>query len=79
MTPDPNTDSDDEEQKLLAQAMMKIAPMLQDRLCILIVAFEQSDGTKICSLSNLTKQSQTEMLEILLEGQTEIPKGATLN
>ena len=72
-------DDDTSERALMERAILELKPLIEDRACMLIVGFDAPGGIKICSVSNVAPENQIDMMEILTEAYTPVPKDTTLN
>lgn len=68
----------DDQQKELEKALLTLRQIFPDQPILCVVAFHTDDGVNVCSASNITYESQMELLNILTENFT-IPKNTTLN
>lgn len=72
-------DNDTMERAMLNDAMDGVKAIAEGRPCMVIIGFDIPGGMKVCSASNLSPDSQMEMLHILTEGYSQVPENTTLN
>ena len=72
-------DVDNEEREIMQAAVAELQPHLQGRPHMLIVGFDIPGGMKICAISNVSKDDQLAMMQMLIEGYEPSPANVTLN
>jgi hypothetical protein len=72
-------DKDGQERKLVTAAMDEVKRIANGRPCMVIIGFDVPGGMKVCSASNLSTEHQFEMMNILIEGFSEVPENTTFN
>jgi len=72
-------DTDNEERELMRKAVSALQPVITGRPHMLIVGFDLPGGMKLCAISNVSKNDQLAMMEMLIEGYEPTPDNITLN
>jgi hypothetical protein len=72
-------DSDKEEHGIMKAAAIELQPHIQGRPHMLIVGFDMEGGMKICAISNVSKDDQLAMMEMLKGGYEPAPTNVTFN
>lgn len=68
-------DLDPDQKAIIERAITTLTEIAEGRPCICLIGFDAPQGVAVVSASNLDTEHQLEMMSVMLEGYTPMPKG----
>lgn len=70
-------DLDPAQKAIVDRAIKSLKEIAEGRPCICLIGFDSPGGVAVVSASNLDTEQQLEMMSVMLEGYTPMPKGTS--
>lgn len=70
-------DLDPGQKAIVDRAINMLKEIAEGRPCICLIGFDSPHGIAVVSASNLDTEQQLEMMSVMLEGYTPMPKGSS--